>query len=99
MGGARGQASEIEITAKQILRIKDQMNITLKVTDDAIGHIAKIGYDQKYGARPLRRSIQTNIEDKLAEEILASNIKQGAYVTVKLKDQELTFSIRKPRKK
>ena len=80
-------------------RIKDQMNITLKVTDDAIGHIAKIGYDQKYGARPLRRSIQTNIEDKLAEEILASNIKQGAYVTVKLKDQELTFSIRKPRKK
>lgn len=79
-------------------RIKNQMNITLKVTNEAIAHIAKIGYDQKYGARPLRRSIQTSIEDKLAEEILASNIKQGDYVTVKLKDQELTFSIRKSKK-
>ncbi|ROR26439.1 ATP-dependent Clp protease ATP-binding subunit ClpC [Mobilisporobacter senegalensis] len=79
-------------------RIKSQMNITLKVSDEAIAHIAKAGYDQKYGARPLRRSLQTKIEDKLAEEILASNIRQGDNVTVKLKDQELTFSIRKSKK-
>mgnify|MGYP001377238805 FL=1 len=80
-------------------RIKSQMNISLKVTEDAIAYIAKVGYDQKYGARPLRRAIQTNIEDKLAEEILASKIEQGGYVTVRLKDEELKFSIRKPRKK
>jgi ATP-dependent Clp protease ATP-binding subunit ClpC len=79
-------------------RIKLQMHITLKVSKEAITHIASAGFDQKYGARPLRRSIQTNIEDKIAEEILASKIKQGDYVTVKLKENELTFSIRKPKK-
>lgn len=85
----------IQIIAK---RIKTQMNITLKVGNEVLTHIAKLGFDPKYGARPLRRSIQMNIEDKLAEEILISNINKGDYVTVKLKDNELKFTIRKAKK-
>ena len=51
-------------------RTKDQLGMTLTITDDAIDFLADKGYDSKYGARPLRRTIQTQIEDQLSEKIL-----------------------------
>lgn len=75
-------------------RIKEQIDITLKVTEGVIDRIAETGYDQNYGARPLRRKIQTEIEDKLAEEILLGSVKAGDTVTVKLKGKEIGFSIK-----
>lgn len=53
-----------------VKRCKEQMNITLKVQNTAKDFIAQAGFDQKYGARPLKRAIQNKIEDALAEEIL-----------------------------
>lgn len=73
-------------------RAKQQMNITLEINEDIIGHIAEKGFDQNYGARPLRRSIQTNIEDKLAEEILDGNIKSGDTAVIELIDKEIKIS-------
>ncbi|MFQ7549299.1 MAG: ATP-dependent Clp protease ATP-binding subunit [Blautia marasmi] len=60
-----------------IKRCKDQMNINLKVRDSVKELIAKEGFDPKYGARPLKRAIQSKIEDAMAEEILEGKIKEG----------------------
>ena len=60
------------------------MEITLKPTDGVIDQIVESGFDAKYGARPLRRAIQTKIEDKLAEAVLDGTVKQGDTVSVRL---------------
>ena len=73
----------VQILMKSInKRLKDQMNITLELTDAAVEFVVDKGFDEKYGARPLKRAIQTNIEDELAEEILEGRIKPGNMVVV-----------------
>ena len=64
-------------------RLKDQ-DIEFTLTDKAIEKIAKEGFDPEYGARPLRRSIQKNIEDKLSEELLKGTISKGQKVKIGL---------------
>lgn len=73
-------------------RTKEQMNIALTVDSSARDYLAEKGYDEKYGARPLRRTIQTLIEDRLSEEILSGNFKSGDEVTVKKGKDGLIFS-------
>jgi ATP-dependent Clp protease ATP-binding subunit ClpC len=70
-------------------RSKAQMNISLEPTKEALEHLAEVGYDEKFGARPLRRAIQTNVEDKLAEGILAGEIKEGDAVKIDYVDNEV----------
>ena len=72
-------------------RSKAQMNITLEATPAVLEHLAEIGYDEKFGARPLRRAIQTNVEDKLAEGILAGDIKEGDTVSIDCSDDEVVL--------
>ena len=74
-------------------RCQEQLNITLKITGAAKDLIADEGFDSKYGARPLRRAIQTKIEDEMATEILAGKIKAGDTVQVKAKDKKICFSV------
>jgi len=66
--------------------------VSLDVSDEVIDFIAKKGQDKIYGARPLRRSIQNMIEDKLAEAILDGKVKAGNKIRVEVKDDELVFS-------
>lgn len=73
-------------------RTKEQMNIALIVDSSARDYLAEKGYDEKYGARPLRRTIQTLIEDRLSEEILSGTFKSGDEVTVKKGKDGLIFS-------
>ncbi len=73
-------------------RSKAQMNIALETSEDVVVHLAEVGFDPKYGARPLRRAIQTNIEDKLAEAILAGTIKEGDTVYVQYLDNEMVLT-------
>ena len=75
-------------------RTKEQMNITLKPTDGVIEQIVETGFDAKYGARPLRRAIQTKIEDKLAEAILDGIVKQGDTVSIRLRNKEIVFVVK-----
>lgn len=77
-----------------VKRCKEQMNITLKVQNTAKDFIAQAGFDQKYGARPLKRAIQNKIEDALAEEILEGRIKNGDTVSLGTRDGKLKFSVK-----
>ena len=61
-------------------RLKTQMDITLTLRESAKNHIVEKGTDAKYGARPLRRAMQTELEDKLAEAILSGEIQRGTKV-------------------
>ena len=74
-----------------IRRVKNQMNITLTIRDSAKKYIVEKGNDQKYGARPLRRAMQTELEDKLAEAILDGEICKGMDVEVGVSKKELKF--------
>ena len=70
-------------------RCKDQLQINLVVRDAAKSDIVEKAYDRKYGARPLRRKIQNEIEDRLAEEIIAGKVKAGDRVVVTTKNKML----------
>lgn len=69
-------------------RVQTQMDIELKFTDHAKKYIFGKGYDKKYGARPLKRAIQTYVEDGLAEAILRGDVKKGDTVTVSTKKKK-----------
>ena len=69
-----------------------QMNLSLEVTEEAIAHLAKSGFDKNYGARPVRRAIQTQLEDKLADELLDGTIAAGDHIKVDCKEEKITFS-------
>lgn len=70
----------------------DKMNIKISFTDNAISEIADKGFDENYGARPLRRAIQNEIEDPLSEQILEGKVKDGAVVTCDFSDGQFTFT-------
>ncbi len=72
-------------------RCADQMGITLTVRDSAKTAIVDKSYDRKYGARPLKRKIQDEVEDRLAEEIVAGRIQRGDKVVLTVKKGELTL--------
>ncbi len=76
-----------------IKRAKEQLNITLEIRDSAKAHIAETGFDKKYGARPLRRAIQNQVEDKLSELILSQTIKTGDTVIIGTKKKEICFHV------
>ena len=73
-------------------RIMKNMDIALSYTDELINHISEEGYDQSYGARPLRRAIQNKIEDELAEEILKGRFLEGCKVLVDFDGKKVCFS-------
>lgn len=75
-------------------RCQEQMNIQLNVTNSAIDYIAEAGFDAKYGARPLRRAIQSKIEDRLANELLEGKIKRGDTVQVQYRNKEIRFIVK-----
>ena len=72
------------LTASLVKRAKEYMGIDLTITDAAKKLLVKKGSDKKFGARPLKRAIQTELEDILSEEILKGNIKEGAKVKTKV---------------
>ena len=74
-------------------RIKENMDITITFTDKALEKIAEEGYDKAFGARPLRRAIQSRIEDAFAEEYLMGNFKAGDKVSVGIKTNGFLFRV------
>ncbi len=91
------QLSEEDIRriARRMLQSLDKrledMGMTLEVSDDAVAEIAKEGFDPVYGARPLRRAIQSRIEDVLAEQLLEGRFRSGDVVQVGVKDNRFSF--------
>ena len=72
-------------------RVKKQMNIKLTIRDSVKKFIVEKGSDKKYGARPLRRTIQNELEDKLAEAILDGDVKAGTEVIVSISKDKVVF--------
>lgn len=72
-------------------RIEDQMDIRLTLRESAKALIAEKGTDEKYGARPLRRALQTELEDKLAEAILNGEVKRGDCIEAGTVKKEIRF--------
>ena len=76
-------------------RTMEQMKLSIELDELAKKYIVDKGYDAKYGARPLKRAIQTMIEDQLAEEILENKIKTGNKVLVTCVEGKIEFSIKR----
>lgn len=82
------------LSKKLVDRCKEQMNIELIIRDSVKKFIVEKGSDDKYGARPLRRAVQTYIEDAMAEEVLNGKINSGDSVVVSMKNKEINFSLK-----
>lgn len=67
------------------------LDITIEYSEDVVKHLSKGGFDQTYGARPLRRAITKAVEDRLSEEMLKGNIKKGDKVLMTVKDNDIVF--------
>jgi ATP-dependent Clp protease ATP-binding subunit ClpC len=74
-----------------VQRVLENMGIKMAYTDSLVEYIARDGTDQVYGARPLRRAIQTKVEDELAEEILRGKFQEGEEITVDCIDEKITL--------
>ncbi|PHV69822.1 ATP-dependent Clp protease ATP-binding subunit ClpC [Sporanaerobium hydrogeniformans] len=82
-----------DVMIKNLLkRISKNIGIELELTEEALEFLAKKGYDKTYGARPLRRTIQTYIEDKLSDEILEGKVKEGDTLKVSLEGENFLFT-------
>ena len=79
------------LTGSLVKRAKEYMGIDLTITDAAKKLLVKKGSDKKFGARPLKRAIQTELEDILSEEILKGNIKEGARVKTKVSGEKIVI--------
>ena len=76
-------------------RMMEQMKLSIELDEDAKNYIVDKGYDVKYGARPLRRTIQNDIEDALAEKILETKVKVGNRLLATVKDGKLNFTTKR----
>ena len=74
-----------------IERVKNNLNISLCFDEKAIDKITELGYDSSYGARPLRRAIQSNIEDIFAEKYLEKDFQSGDKLNI-CYDEEFKFN-------
>ena len=72
-------------------RLKEK-NLSLKITEDALEFIVKKGSNSKYGARPLKRYIQQEVEDQIAEKILLGQLKNEGEIVIDVEDDKLTFT-------
>ncbi|MGY8914635.1 MAG: AAA family ATPase, partial [Flavobacteriales bacterium] len=83
-----------EIVRLQIDGLKkmlDKQHITIDATEEAILHLAKRGYDPQYGARPIKRTIQKEVLNKLSKELLSGTIKADSIILIDAFDDELVF--------
>ncbi len=81
---------------KSLDRRVSDLEISLEVTDEAIAELARVGFDPVYGARPLRRAIQSRVEDLLAEKLLEGEFRAGDTVVVSAENGEMTFTAKRP---
>ncbi|RDY22749.1 ATP-dependent Clp protease ATP-binding subunit [Romboutsia maritimum] len=81
----------VKLMTKKVVKRLEDMDIYLKMEDDAINLISKSGIDLKYGARPLQRAIQKKLEDELSEAILRGDVRKGSIIKAKAEDNKIVF--------
>ena len=87
---------QLELVVK---RCKEQLNIKLILQESVTDFILEKGFDNKYGARPIRRAVQNHVEDVLAEEIIKNRVQNGDTVSFSMKEGEAVIRVRKPKEK
>ncbi|MCR4803485.1 MAG: ATP-dependent Clp protease ATP-binding subunit [Lachnospiraceae bacterium] len=82
----------VRLMLKQLgKRVKEQMLLELQVEDEVVDYIAEESFDITYGARPIRRTIQTKVEDALADAVLDGKVKAGNTVSLYMEDKTISF--------
>jgi ATP-dependent Clp protease ATP-binding subunit ClpC len=82
----------VRLMLKQLgKRVKEQMLLELQVEDEVVDYIAEESFDVTYGARPIRRTIQTKVEDALADAVLDGKVKAGNTVSLYMEDKTISF--------
>lgn len=89
----------VDLMLKDLLKRLGERELSVEVTDEVKDYLAKDGYSEAYGARPLRRLIQKKIEDVLAEEILTNKYLPGDVILLKMQDEKIAFEKAKQSKK
>ena len=84
----------VKLMAQQIVARVEEQHIKLKITPAAIDVVAKAGFDPEYGARPIRRALQTQVEDKLSEALPNGEVKTGDQVTIGATKGEVTVNVK-----
>ena len=84
----------VHIQIKDLSSVLKKRNISLEANAEAIDHIAELGYDPQFGARPIKRIVQKNVLNALSKELLSGNIKDGDALVLDVFDGKFVF--RKP---
>ncbi len=82
----------VDLMMKEVIEEVQEKGMSLEVSDEVKDFILKEGYDEKYGARPLRRTIQKHIEDEIAEKYLQKKFKEGSHLKVSLEDDKVVLN-------
>ena len=85
----------VDLMLKEVIHDVKEKNMSITISDKVKDFILEKGYDEKYGARPLRRTIQRYIEDEIAEEYIRKRFTPGDHIEVDLKDEKVVLSSRK----
>lgn len=89
----------VDLMLKDLFKRLEERELSIEVTDEVKDYLAKDGYSESYGARPLRRLIQKKIEDILAEEILTNKYSEGDVILLKMENDKIAFDKTKSSKK
>ena len=79
----------VDIELKKLMSRLSELKLIFKYDDKLVSHIAKIGYDELYGARPIKRAIQDQIEDLVSEEVLNGNVIEGKQYSLSVKSEKV----------
>jgi ATP-dependent Clp protease ATP-binding subunit ClpA len=88
----------VDIQIKQVEERLEAKEISLHISVKALDYLAKEGYNPQYGARPLKRLIQTKLLNPIASSIISQGILKGGTVIVDVKNNEITFDVKKGKK-
>jgi ATP-dependent Clp protease ATP-binding subunit ClpC len=88
----------VELPLKELTdRLKEELGYTIRITPKLKDHLAEVGYDEKYGARPLNRAIQKFIQDPIAERIIEGGVEEGDTLKVGFKKDDVFVEVIKPK--
>ncbi|MFT8842814.1 MAG: ATP-dependent Clp protease ATP-binding subunit [Schleiferilactobacillus harbinensis] len=86
----------VRIMSKQVLQRLEEQDVSVKMTTSALDVVAAKGFDPDYGARPIRRALQRQVEDSVSEMLLSGEIKAGDHITIGARKGKITVTVKHP---
>ena len=82
----------VDVEMKKLISRLSEMKYKFTYDQSIVEHISKVGYDEQYGARPLKRAIQDEIEDLISEEVLKGSVKENSKYKLTIKDDKVSIT-------